>query len=263
MTSLIREHDTAILRINSEMKSITRRAMNDGCHEAGHAVAARHLGLPLRNAFYKLERKRGNQSAGGVEWLPCGIFDVYAAVARYVSALRHAGRKDSMFLRFAALRDRAQLGELLNDYLCADQIDAYEVKLEDDVAGFLYQPDVWKIVTDFAEKLVRCGSLASKDCMLITEDVPLASLAEIRQMMLDPTFHNYIGRPIGRAKRLMLEKLLVEAVDKLRPAFEDSPDLEHHVDALIDTGYSKHEARAWIRPLFDFWRRPDSVNRIG
>ena len=194
----------------------------EACHEGGHVVAARHLGLFVEEAFYDPKAKHFSRP-GYVKWQAFGVLDAPVLAAGHVAALRQAGRKDSSILRTQAIDDRSMLRSLLADYLSPEQFEAYELKLEDDIAHFLYRPEVWEIVTDFAERLVNGGSLNAEECMRLTKKLPVASWSDIKRMMLDPSFHNHMERRIGRTRRSTLERRLDEAVKRLPAAFEFHP----------------------------------------
>lgn len=226
----------------------TRAAFIDACHEAGHVIMARHLNAPIRSAFYcSFERK------GAVESLNVGVFNAPILAAGYVAALRAADRKDSMCLRLDGFSDREKIQRLLGDYLSEHQLFSYVLKLEDDVAGFLYQPHVWELVVNFANELARNGSLDQQACMLLTQAVPRANLSEYRATMLEPRLHNHIGRRIGRSKLSDLETALRAAVARLNSAFDVSPGLEQLLYELVDNGYSEFEAASFLRPFYEFW----------
>jgi hypothetical protein len=234
---------------------ITSSHMAGACHEAGHAVAARHLGLIVAGASYNHSAKSGER-CGRVKHSSCGIFSAFCLIAGQVAELRAIGQKDSQYVRLCGWSDREQFRKLVHDYLSAAQFEAYQRKLEDDVAGFLYQPEVWKLLHRFAEELLRHGSLTHRDCMSLTKDVPRARLVDIQQTMLDPNFHNHIGRRIGLANRLHMENLIREAVEKLRPAFGRTPPLSDIYRAFIEEGYSEEEAeRLWLE-VYGFWLKP-------
>jgi hypothetical protein len=220
--------------------------MAGACHEAAHAVVARHLGLILRSAEL-------GARAGFVEVSSGGIFEAYFLVAGYVAELRAFGWKDSLYLCFRASSDYERLYGLLAPYLGKDQLSAYKLKLEDDVAGFLYQPEIWGCVCRFADELLRSRQLGAKDCTKLTNGVPRASLTEIQHTMLSPVLHNHIGRRIGKANRVEQEKLLAEAVEKLRPAFSITPPLAHINRALIEDGYAPDEAERLMLDVYSFW----------
>lgn len=236
----------------SELTRIGRQVLAGAIHEAGHVIAARHLGLAVNSVIY-LPGADG-AAYGCVEALPCGVFDAYVLAAGHVAHLRAAGRKFSLPIRLAAFPDRERIRESLGQGLTKDQFYTYLFKIEDDVAGFLYQAQVWEIVTKVGEALATSGFLEGIDCMALTEDVPTVALAEIQRIMVDPAFHNHMGRRFSRAERAEMDKLLTEAVRLIRPAFEKAPDLVGLAASLQDEGYSSREAENMLRPHQEFWR---------
>ena len=228
--------------------------ISGACHEAGHAIVARHLGLVIREASYALGEN--GQHTGYVDYLPCGIFEAYPLVAGYVAQLKAAGRKESMHFAVGSFSDYQRLQELLHPYLGRDQLSAYEYKLEDDVAGFLNQPEVWNCVVDFAEALSRSGHLSSLECMRLTDEVPQAKLVEAQQTLLSAVLHNHFGRRIGQAKRVQQEKLLSEAVERLRPAFQIRPPFDEIRRTLQYEGYSKDQTGQVMLNVYSFWLQP-------
>lgn len=223
------------------------------CHEAGHAVVARHLGLLIREATYAIGY--GGCDSGHVDYLPCAIFEAYPMVAGYVAHLKAAGKKKSMHLSIAASSDFQRLRSVLGPHLDFDQAYTYQCKLEDDVAGFLYKPEVWKCVVGFAGALNRSGRLNSRECMRLTEDVPRATFADIQRKMLTPTLHDHMGR-FGRKKRAQQEKLIGEIVERLRPAFHIHPPFDDIRRLLQHEGYSKDEVERLMRDTYAFWLQP-------
>jgi hypothetical protein len=232
-------------------RKVSRQDMAGACHEAAHAVVARRLGLVLRTASYSVS-KLGART-GFVEVSPGGIFEACFLVAGYVAELRAFGWKDSLYLSLRASSDFERLYRLLAPYLGKDQLSVYKLKLEDDVGGFLYQPGIWGRVCQFAEALLKFRYLGSEDCTRLTDPVPRARLADIQHTMLCPVLHNHIGRRIGRAKHQELEKLLREAVEKLRVAFSVFPPLADICRALIEEGYAPDEAESLMLDVYSFW----------
>ncbi|HEY5911353.1 MAG TPA: hypothetical protein VJA21_12190 [Verrucomicrobiae bacterium] len=224
--------------------------ISGACHEAGHAVVARHLGLLIREANYN------GHPGGYVDLLPCAIFDAYPLVAGYVAQLMAAGKKESIHFRVEASSDYQRIWGLLRPHLDKDQLSAYEYKLEDDVAGFLNQPEVWKCVVRFGEALSRSGHLTSDECMRLTDELPRATLVEAQQTLLSPVLHNHFGRRLGRAKRAQQEKLLSEAVEKLRPAFQIRPPFGDIRRTLQYEAYSMDKVEQVMLDVYSFWLQP-------
>jgi len=239
------------------MNGFSKEVFSGACHEAGHAIAACHLGLVIREASFTGAEVRGGASCGYVDSTPGGVFDAYVAVAGCVAQLRAVGQKESFFIFFQAQADYNPLRELFAPYLDKAHFEAYRRKLEDDVAGFLYQRGVWEYVSRFAKELLLGSPLPCGDCMRLTDEVPRAKLVEIQQIMLSPTFHNHMGRRVGHAKRLELERMLREAVEAVRPAFGKAPSFDGFERALMEEGYSEDEAEKLRLELSSFWPQPD------
>ena len=226
------------------------RSISGACHEAGHALIARQLGLLVREANYTI----GQDGCGGghVDHLPCAFFEAYLAVAGYVAQCMAAGKTESMHFRVGAYPDYLDLWKLLHPYLDETQANAYQYKLEDDVAGLLNQPEVWKCVVRFGEALFRSGHLAACECMRLTAEIPRIRLVEAQRTMLSPILHDHFGRRIGRAKRAQQEKLLGEVVEKLRPAFQIRPLFSDIRRTLLYEGYSEEEVERLMHDAYGF-----------